>query len=162
MKKILLLGGSYGQLPAIDEAKKRGLYTILCDYLPDNPGARLVDEFHLVSTTDMEAVLTLAKGKHVDYVFAYASDPAALTAAFVSETLGLPGSSYKGVELLSNKDKFRRFLQGNAYNTPAFEVFDTGNLPEIESSRVPFPLVVKPIDSSDTKGVSLVTQRNQL
>jgi hypothetical protein len=42
-KKILLLGGSYGQIPAIKEANKRGLYTILCDYLPDNPGREFVD-----------------------------------------------------------------------------------------------------------------------
>ena len=38
MKKILLLGGSAQQIVAIETAKHLGLYTVLCDYLSDNPG----------------------------------------------------------------------------------------------------------------------------
>ena len=38
MKKLLLLGGSAQQVIAIENAKKLGYYTILCDYLTDNPG----------------------------------------------------------------------------------------------------------------------------
>ena len=38
MKKILLLGGSAQQVVAIETAKKLGYYTVLCDFLPDNPG----------------------------------------------------------------------------------------------------------------------------
>ena len=38
MKKLLLLGGSPQQVIAIEKAKQLGYYTILCDYLPDNPG----------------------------------------------------------------------------------------------------------------------------
>ena len=44
--KILLLGGSSQQVIAIDTAKKLGLYTILCDYLPDNPGQYHADKFY--------------------------------------------------------------------------------------------------------------------
>ena len=86
-KKILLLGGSHGQIPAIKEAKKRGLYTILCDYLPDNPGKNLADKFYLVSTTDKEKVLGVALENDIDYVLAYGSDPATLTAAYVKEKM---------------------------------------------------------------------------
>ena len=38
MKKILLLGGSAQQLVAIRAAKELGYYTVVMDYLPDNPG----------------------------------------------------------------------------------------------------------------------------
>ena len=38
MKKILLLGGSTQQIPAIEYANGHGYYTILCDYLAHNPG----------------------------------------------------------------------------------------------------------------------------
>ena len=37
-KKILLFGGSAQQVVAIKTAKQLGYYTVLCDYLPDNPG----------------------------------------------------------------------------------------------------------------------------
>ena len=60
-KKVLLLGGSKQQIPSIKKAKELGLYTITCDYLPNNPGHKLADEYHNVSTTDKDAVLKLAQ-----------------------------------------------------------------------------------------------------
>ena len=61
LRKILLLGGSRAQLIAIQKAKELGYYTVLCDYLPDNPGQYIADSFHLVSTTDKLAVLDVAQ-----------------------------------------------------------------------------------------------------
>ena len=92
MKTILLLGGSAQQIVAIETAKRLGYFTVLCDYLSDNPGQYVADKFYLVSTTDKDAVLEVAKNENVDGVLAYASDPAAPTAAYVAEKLGLPGS----------------------------------------------------------------------
>lgn len=83
MKKLLMLGGSLYQTYAIKEAKHLGYYVISCDYLPSNPGHKYADEYYNVSTTDKEAVLKLAKDLQVDGVVAYASDPAAPTAAYV-------------------------------------------------------------------------------
>ena len=60
-KKILLLGGSQQQIPSIKKAKELGFYTVTCDYLPENPGHKFADEYYNVSTTDKEAVLSLAK-----------------------------------------------------------------------------------------------------
>ena len=111
MKKILLLGGANTQIPSILTAKKMGYYTITCDYLPDNPGHKFADEYHNVSTTDKEAVLALAKELQIDGILAYATDVAAATAAYVSEAMGFPTSPYKSVDILTNKDKFRAFLE---------------------------------------------------
>ena len=90
MKKILLLGGSAQQIVAIKTAQKLGYYTVLCDYLPDNPGQYEADKFYLISTTDKEAILKVALDECVDGVLAYASDPAAPTAAYVAEKMKLP------------------------------------------------------------------------
>ena len=67
MKKMLLLGGSAQQVIAIDTARRLGLYTILCDYLPDNPGQFHADRFYQTSTTDKEAVLKIAQDEDIDY-----------------------------------------------------------------------------------------------
>jgi len=115
MKKLLLLGGSAQQVVAIKTAKRLGYYTVLCDFLVDNPGQFYVDKFYLVSTTDKKAVLNVAENEKVDGVLAYASDPAAPTAAYVAEKLGLPTNPYWAVETLCNKDKFRTFLKTNGF-----------------------------------------------
>lgn len=117
-KRILMLGGSYFQVPAIKYAKDSGYYVITCGNLPDNPGHKYSDEYYNISTTDREAILNLAIKIKIDGILAYASDPAAATAAYVSEQLGLPGNSYQSVKTLSEKDLFRDFLRKNNFNVP--------------------------------------------
>jgi carbamoylphosphate synthase large subunit len=103
--------------------KKQGYGTILCDYLPDNPGQHYADRFYCVSTTDKEAILEVAQKENVDGIVAYASDPTAPTAAYVTEKMRLPTSPYKLVELLTNKDKFRAFLAKHNLCTPITFLF---------------------------------------
>lgn len=163
MKKILLLGGSAQQVVAIETAKRLGYFTVLCDYLTDNPGQYVADKFYLVSTTDKEAVLKVAREEQVDGVLAYASDPAAPTAAFVAEKMGLPGSPYESVEILCNKDKFRAFLKGHSFCTPEAKGYtDVADaLRDIENGYFQYPMIVKPVDSSGSKGVSRIDSLGQ-
>lgn len=158
MKKILLLGGSAQQIIATQTAKRLNLYTVLCDYLPDNPGQYYADKFYLVSTTDKEAVLKVAMEEKVDGVLAYASDPAAPTAAYVAEKMGLPGSPYESVEILCNKDRFREFLAANGFCTPKAKGYQEAEeaVRDLKNGYFKLPVIVKPIDSSGSKGVSRI------
>ncbi len=164
MKKILLLGGSHQQIIAITTAKKLGYYTILCDFLPDNPGQHHCDKFYLTSTTDKEAVLKIAKEEKINGILTYASDPAAPTAAYVAEKLGLPGNPYKSVEILCNKDKFRKFLAENGFCTPKAKGYADINsaINDLQNNTFVFPVLVKPVDSSGSKGVSLISNKNDI
>lgn len=160
MKKILLLGGSAQQVIAINTAKKMGLYTVLCDFLEDNPGQYVADRFYLISTTDKEAVLDIAMKEKIQGVLAYASDPAAPTAAYVAEKMGLPGNPYKSVEILCNKDKFRSFLKENNFCTPEAKgyVNIVDAYKDLQDGILKFPVIVKPVDSSGSKGVIRVNE----
>jgi len=159
-KRLLLLGGSQAQTVAIRKAKELGYYTVLCDYLPDNPGQYLADEFHLVSTTDKEAVLEVARGAKIDGVVAYASDPAAPTAAYVAETLGLPGNSYDTVRTLANKDLFRAFLKDHGFAVPRAQGFAGVEDALAQAEAFSYPVIVKPADSSGSKGVTVVRDKS--
>lgn len=154
MKKLLLLGGSVQQIVAIEKAKELGCYTILCDYLDDNPGQTIADKFYLESTTDKEAILKIAQKENVDGIVAYASDPAAPTAAYVAEKLSIPTNSYESVTILSEKHKFRKYLLENDFNVPNhcnFIELKDDNIKKI--SKFNFPIMVKPVDSSGSKGI---------
>lgn len=153
MKKILMLGGSMQQIPAIKKAREMGCYVITCDYCPENPGHKYADEYHNVSTTDLDGVLGLAERLRIDGIVAYASDPAAPTAAYVAEKLGLPGNPYKSVHLLTQKDLFRDFLTKHGFNTPAACGYTCYEEAIADIGRFRFPVMVKPVDSSGSKGV---------
>ena len=157
-KKILLLGGSAQQIVAIEKAKDLGYETVLCDYLPDNPGQYVADKYYNVSTTDVEAVYEIAKSEGVSGILAYASDPAALPAAIVAERLGLPTNPSASVAVLGVKHEWRKFLQANGFASPktcAFHANQEISLIKSFLSNFGFPIIVKPTDSSGSKGVSI-------
>lgn len=156
MKKLLLLGGSAQQVIAIEKAKTLGYETVLCDYLPDNPGRAAADRFYLVSTTDREAVLKVARQEQVQGVVAYASDPAAPTAAYIARELGLSGNPVECVETLCNKDRFRDFLRKNGFHTPVAKGYGCAASALAEKALFRLPVIVKPVDSSGSKGATVL------
>lgn len=154
MKRILFLGGSKMQLPAIQYAKEQGYYTILCDYLIDNPGKYYADEYHCVSTTDSDAILEIAKKANIHGIVAYATDSASPTAAYVGNLLNLPSNPYMSVQILTRKDLFRRFLQENNFNCPRAESFRIIEEAKKSLYKFQFPIIVKPTDSTGSRGIS--------
>ena len=162
MKRVLMLGGSIYQTYAIRAAREMGYYVITCDYLPSNPGHQYAHEYHNVSTTDKEAVLALARELEVDGVVAYASDPAAPTAAYVCEKLGLPTSPYQSVEILSKKHLFRQYLTEHGFNVPRARSYTTYEEAEKDLPSFHLPVMVKPVDSSGSKGINKLTDPKQL
>ncbi|MCI2153447.1 MAG: ATP-grasp domain-containing protein [Solobacterium sp.] len=161
-EKLMLLGGSAQQVTAIREARNMGYETVLCDYLPDNPGQYAADHYYNISTTDREAVLNTARKEQIDGILAYASDPAAPTAAWVAEQMHLPGNPFHAVETLCSKHLFRLFLKSHGFNCP--ESFSYQNVADAlkDASAFPYPVLVKPSDSSGSKGVTLLKSSDGL
>ena len=163
MKKILLLGGSAAQLVAIETAKRLGYYTVVCDYLPDNLGQHIADSFHLVSTTDKDAVLAVAREEQIEGIVAYSSDPAAPTAAYVAGKMGLVGLDYDVVRHFCEKNLFREFLQEHGFNVPRSVALKASyKLDVVDLSAFRYPLIVKPTDSSGSKGITVITKQAEL
>lgn len=144
-------------MPPLRYAREQGHYVITCDYLPDNPGHKFADEWHNVSTTDKDAVLTLAQQVKIDGIVAYASDPAAPTAAYVAEQMGLPGNPYQSVLTLARKDLFRAFLKKHGFNVPRSQSFYDREQARVWLGEIGTPAFIKPVDSSGSKGVTKLT-----
>lgn len=161
-KRMLFLGGIMQQIPAIQKARELGYYVITVDYLPNNPGHKFADEYHNVSTTDLNAVLALAHELKIEGIVAYASDPAAPTAAYVAEKMGLPGNPYESVKLLTEKDLFRDFLQKHGFTCPQAGGYTTYEAAFADIDRFKFPVMVKPVDSSGSKGVVKIYDKFEL
>lgn len=162
---ILLLGGSRQQVPVIEKAKELGYRTVLIDYLMDNPGQIVADKWYSESTTDIEAVYRIAKEENAKGILAYASDPAALPAAIVCERLSLPSNPVQSIEILGVKHKFRRFLQENDFACPtSFTFSPESSFEEVASnlSNLKFPIIIKPTDSSGSKGVTFLQNLENL
>lgn len=155
MKKLLFLGGSDIQTPGINYAKLLGYYVITCDYLPNNPGHKFSDKYYNVSTTDLDAVLEIAKKENIDGITAYASDPAALTASYVSKEMGLRGVPFESAKILSNKDDFRVFMEENGFKHPSYK--KVNSIQDVKDFvKEHGKSIIKPVDSSGSKGITII------
>lgn len=157
MKKLMLLGGIRYLLPVIEEAHKLGIYVITADYLPGNIAHKYSDEYVNVSIIDKVAVLKVAQEKQIDGIMSFGVDPGVVAAAYVQEQMNLPAfGPYKSVEILQNKDKFRRFLADNGFNVPWAFSFDSAEKAMASADKFSYPLIVKPTDSAGSKGCTRV------
>ncbi len=162
-KKLMLLGGLRYLLPLIEEAHKLGVYVITADYLPDNIAHQYSDEYCNVSIIDKDAVLKAAKNLQIDGILSHAVDPGVTTAAYVAEKMGLPFQcSYKAASILQNKQLFRQFLSENGFNCPNAKGYDSVENALKDVDFFNWPVIVKPVDSAGSKGVTKVTDVTQL
>ncbi|SFT62866.1 Biotin carboxylase [Lishizhenia tianjinensis] len=163
MKKLLLLGGLRYLVPVIQKAKALGYYVITCDYLPSNIAHKYSDEYHNVSVTDKEAVLQLASSLKIDGILSFAVDPGVTTAAYVCEKLNLPSSGpYESIRILQNKGLFREFLEKHGFNVPKSRSYKIKDEALVSFDEFDLPVIVKPVDSAGSKGVSKVERKEEL
>ena len=156
-KKLMLLGGIRYLLPAIEAAHRHGYHVITVDYLPDNIAHKYSDEYHNVSILDKEAVLRLAQELQIDGILSYAVDPGVVTAAYVAEQMGLPFTcSYAAACILQDKARFRQFLTENGFNVPNAKGYTDAKEALKDVDFFNWPVIVKPVDSAGSKGVTRV------
>lgn len=163
MKRLMILGGSRYALPVIQAAHELGCYVITADYLPDNIAHKYSDEYCNVSIIEKEAVLEEVKRLHIDGIMSFACDPGVVTAAYIAEKLDLPfQGSYESTCILQDKGLFRQFLTENGFNVPHAKRYTDKEAPFKDIDFFNWPVIVKPVDSAGSKGVTKVDSLDDL
>ena len=155
-KRIMILGASLLQLPAIRKAKQLGLEVVAVDMNPDAIGFAEADVKLVISTIDIPAVVQAAKEHRVDGVMTLASDMPMRTVAAVAKELGLIGIDADTATKATNKAAMRRALQEHGVPIPRF--FKVADHEEYLRAAAEFtvPFIVKPADNSGSRGIYLV------
>lgn len=164
-KKLMLLGGIRYLVPAIEAAHNHGHYVITVDYLPNNIAHKYSDEYHDVSILekDKENVLALAEKLQIDGILSYAVDPGVVAASYVAEKMGLPFTcSYKSACIMQDKSKFRQFLADHGFNVPNAKGYTHAEDALKDVDFFNWPVIVKPVDSAGSKGVTRVDDPKDL
>lgn len=162
-KRLLILGGTRIQCELIEAAQKLGVHTIVTDYNEpkDSPGKQICEESYMVSCTDVDAVVELIKDKHIDGVLVGFNDMLLPYYAQICEKAGLP--------CYGTKEQFDTFTQKSEYKklcrqfgVPTVEEYHINiDNPEADISGVKFPLLVKPSDSSGSRGITVCYNRTE-
>lgn len=154
MKKpiAVVLGGTTPHIELIKNLQKRGYYTLLVDYLKSPPAQYFADEHIQESTLDLNLVLQIAKNRKASLVISTCIDQANITACYVSEKMGLPTPySYETSLIVTDKTLMKERMKEHNISTSKY--LFTKNFQEALNSDLSYPLVVKPSDSTGSKGV---------
>ena len=160
MKKIMILGASILQLPAILKAKEMGIEVIAVDMDENAIGFGYADKKLVISTIDGEKVLEAAKKHKIDGIMTLASDMPMRTVAKVSKALNLIGVTEDTAMKATNKALMRQCLLENSVPIPKF--FKVNNLDDYLNciSQFDSKIIVKPADNSGSRGVFLLKDKS--
>ena len=152
-----MLGGGFLQNFVIRKAKAMGYYVLCLDADPNALGFQIADEHAVINITDEEACLTYAREKQVDGVLTAATDFSVLTTSRIAKEMHLPGINYNSAKIIKNKASVRkRLFEAQADDTDnSYEIDSIEAIDEI-LHKVKFPIMMKPVDGSGSRGASKV------
>lgn len=162
-KRLMILGGSYLQVPAIIEARRLGIISAVLDYDATCPGRDLADHFYLQSTTDREAVLYSARHFKADGIITLGTDWPMRSVAYAAQELGLPAISYQAARQSTNKYDMIEQLARHQVAHPKYIFFDVLNhRADLIRQHMSLPCIIKPVDASGSRGVVIIKQWDEL
>ena len=159
-KTIMILGASILQLPAIEKAIDMGLRVIALDMNPEAVGFRVpgvVQE--VISTIDTNAAIAAAKRHHIDGIMTLATDMPMRTVAAVAQECRLVGISSETAIKATDKAVMRETLQRAGVPVPRFIKVENEKEYKKAVDQFEGPFVVKPSDSSGSRGIFFVKDR---
>ena len=159
MKKLAIIGASYLQLPLVEKAKNMGVETH-CFAWPDGAVCDAVaDYFYPISILEKEAILQKCIEINIDGITTIATDMAVPTICYVAEKMNLISNSFASAAISTNKSAMRTAFKNNDCAIPKF--LEAQNV-HVNISDFKFPVIVKPVDRSGSRGVTKVLHQNDL
>lgn len=162
MKTIMILGASVQQIPFIKICKELGLRTVVVSRRGNYPGFNLADQVYYYDTQDKDNILQAARAEQICAITTDQTDVSVATVAYVAEKLGLRGIGEETAKKFTDKYEMRKAAQKAGIPVPNFD--EAKNLDDALSAaeKIGYPVIIKPVDSSGSRGVFKVNNQNEL
>ena len=157
-KKMLLMGGIQTAAGLIDICHRNGALLGVTDYNKGTYIKKIADEAFDVDASDIDAVVRLCKEHGYSGVITQFADRVLPFAADVAEGIGAFSPFTKEqIGMSIDKSFFKRMCM--KYEVPVPKLYDITSEEDIDKDgAVEYPVLVKPVDSSSSRG--LVVCRN--
>lgn len=153
MKKLMILGAGYTQIPLIRAAKRLGCRAAVVSIPGEYPGFSEADDVIHADLNDPDAVVEKARKYQPDGVATCGLDLAMRSLGAVSEALGLAGPSQRAAERAGNKLKMKEALTGAGVSTAAWVCVHDKEELEKALDTLHFPVIVKAVDLMGSRGI---------
>lgn len=162
IKKILIIGAGWEQYSLIQEVKKQGHYVVATHPRMNTDGFSLADRFFVKDSRDIAGHLEIAKTYDIDAVVTDNCDYSFYTAAAIAKYLGLPFAPMESAIYSNDKAAQRRACKEGGVLQPEFYPIENVSQLSEAAGQLGYPLILKPVDSRGTFGVTIVRDQSEL
>jgi len=152
---LLVLGAGEEQVPVYREAARRGLHTIAVDRATGRPALPYAGEHLQLSTKDPEPIAAALHGRALAGVVTAGSDHGLATWAALTARFGMPYRFPAGAARVS-VDKAAFHAVSAAAGVASYRWRQHHDRAALAAADLVYPLIVKPVAGSGSRGVSLV------
>ena len=154
--KLAVIGASHFQMPLILKAQEMGCEVHAFAWECGDVGETAADAFHPVSIVEVDQIVEECRRIGVDGICTIASDLATVAVNHATHELGLVGNSLECTRLSTDKSCMRRAFEEGGDPSPKSILVseaDAAGFDPLEHG-LNYPLIVKPIDRSGSRGVT--------
>jgi biotin carboxylase len=161
-KTLLVLGGTAASLDIVKVAREIGVYTIVTDDRQDGAAKPYADEVVQISTTDHYGLVDFIRERGINGVFSGPSEFNLKNCMQVCELAGLPFYfTQEQWNICTNKESFKKLCQQfDVPSVPGYEIHE--EFDQADLSGIQYPVIVKPVDGSSSKGISVCENEQEL
>lgn len=159
MEKVIIIGANEFQRELVLTSKRAGYETHVFAWEEGAVAKADADFFYPISIVEKDEILKHALEIRPVGIASIGSDLATLTVNYIADKLGLVGNSLHCTEISTNKLMMRNAFK--EHGVPSAGYWDA-DLFDADSEDISFPLIVKPVDRSGSRGVTLVHDDTQL
>lgn len=156
-KKLLVLGGDLLSCDIVNKAHEMGLYVIVTDWYDSerSPAKLLADEFWMTSIEDYDKLAMQINEHHIDGVITGFTDSYLLPYQRICEMTNMPCYGNKQqFEIFTDKERYKKLCR--QFNIPTIEEYS------IDSIDIKYPVLVKPVDGSGSRGIVICNNHKEL
>jgi len=165
-RTLLVLGASSDQIHLMKTAQAMGLRVLAVDMNPNSKGFQVADDHAVISTRDVSTLCEFLdgyqrSGRRVVGVTTMGSEIPDIIAT-LAQHLGTPSISLETARLATNKHDMKVRFRERGIPIPWFREIHSVTDLQMAVTEQGYPLVIKPIDRSGSRGVFLLNEECDL
>lgn len=154
--KLAVIGASHFQMPLILKAQDMGCEVHAFAWECGDVGEAAADVFHPVSIVEVDRIVDECRRVGIDGICTIASDLATVAVNHAANELGLVGNSLDCTRVSTDKSCMRKAFEKGGDPSPRSVLVGEAEAEGFDPLRhgLSYPLIVKPIDRSGSRGVT--------
>lgn len=152
-EKLVIIGANEYQDKLVLKAKEMGYETHVFAWEEGAVAKPHADVFYPISITDVEAIDNVVELLHPAGIVSIGSDLAMPTVNTIAMRHGWVGNTAECTYITTNKYAMREMLTLHGLPCPHYQ--KVSNFNELNLKNILFPVIVKPLDRSGSRGVTL-------